>query len=208
MIVKRFPIRPFFEKTTVQDTYKWPLRGKNDTVTFVNLNTQGTQVECLLRSNRLKDNLTTYENDYIRPKNSPPLILHKSPSINKKKPADFRLETNTTTYKEMNLPLMSALRCNKAVYVIPVKPPRTLPDPYKLKVSSEYKSSFSKKKIEMEAASSRTPSPKGFTFKGKSTMKTDYTYKKILPRILSPKKKGVLSPETRDFRTTYRSAHK
>ncbi|KAH9601408.1 hypothetical protein LSM04_001375 [Trypanosoma melophagium] len=208
-IAKKFPIRPFFEKTTVQDSYRWPSPDKNGTVTFVNLNTQRSQVDCLMVPDKFKDNkLTTYEDNYIKPEKFPPLIPKRVPTISFKKPTDFRLETKTTTYKEMNLPLMSAIRRNMVVYVTPVRPPNALQVPYNFKNSSEYKSSFSKKEIKMERALARAPTPEKVLFRGESTMRSDYTYKKCFPRIPSPKEKGVLSPETRDFCTTYRFTYK
>ncbi|KEG14401.1 hypothetical protein DQ04_00491210 [Trypanosoma grayi] len=197
----------FFEKTTAQDTYKWPKLTKNYFGTVVNLNTQPSQVECLLHPNKVGEKAsTTYEQGFVRHKVQP--RSQTAPASQLERHVEGRTEKSTTTYEDMHSLVTRAIRRHEVERV-----PLMRPVEPKWRVSvfegiSEYKESFPKLKIVTDPVSPRRACVHTFPFRGTSTMKKDYTFKRPIPCTPIPKTKARLMPETRDFRTTYRSSHR
>ncbi|RNC45082.1 hypothetical protein TcCL_NonESM05207 [Trypanosoma cruzi] len=211
---RRYPQKPektripqcYFEESTMHESYKWPKTLKTRPKTLVNPNTQTSQVECLLSSKSVMEfGGTTYEEDYFRHSipRSKTAFVPRTKIL--EEPLFFE---KTTTYNEMNRPVIRAFRRNEVKRVLSLKPIEKKQIVPSFGYSSTYQDAFSKKTITLETYSTPVAITNAVPFRGKSTMRSDYNFKIHPPSALPKKEKLRSEPENRDFKTTYRSCYK
>ncbi|RNE97339.1 hypothetical protein TraAM80_09371 [Trypanosoma rangeli] len=191
----------------MRESHKLPEFLCNHPVTAVGPNTQQSQVACLLFPKKVMDmGVTTYEGDYVKYSINSRLKRTMVPQTNIT--AGPRETGGTTTYREMINPVIRAIRRHEVQRTFPLKPIERKLSIAVAGSSSEYRDAFRKKPLVLELHVKPAARINTIPFRGTTTMKSDFKFIKQNPSASKPNEKIGVTPESRNFRTTYHSYYK